>query len=153
MQKSFMSGLIVVIAMISGLTISTHAQDASFSDPQSPITSSRASHTTAADSAAILKQWVSLNVRNVTLETALRELSRQVNQRLVYEETVSSIPVRVSLQANRLTLETALRRILDGTGVEIVVTPSGQSVVLRHGQGIQIGTITGRVIDSTSREG
>jgi TonB-dependent SusC/RagA subfamily outer membrane receptor len=82
--------------------------------------------------APVLRSLVTLDLRNVTLHTALREISRQMGGRLMFDESVTSLSHRVTLTGTRVSSGRALREMLQGTNVEIFVSQGGQLVLLKN---------------------
>ena len=107
--------------------------------------------------APLLRLVIALDLRDVPLSTALRELSRHMGGRLMYDESVSAIPRRVTLQSAQVSAGSALRRMLEGTDVEIFVSQGsqgGQLVLLKRVMPAVASAdsmpITGRVIDAAT---
>jgi TonB-linked SusC/RagA family outer membrane protein len=99
---------------------------------------------------AVLRRVIALSLEDVSFEDALREISTRAGQFVAYDETVSSVRKRVTLRASRITVGEALRRVLEDTGVEMQLSPSGQSILFKRTPvvpqpGRQTGTVTGRV--------
>ncbi|MBI4544229.1 MAG: TonB-dependent receptor plug domain-containing protein, partial [Gemmatimonadetes bacterium] len=108
-----------------------------------------------------LDRLVSLRLRNVPLETALENLARAAALRLSFSRDLLPLDRRVSLERERLPAGAALRLLLDGTGVEVSVTRSGQ-VVLAPGPApaalaAQVAAgpawVGGRVVDAVTGVG
>ena len=99
----------------------------------------------------LLQRRISLDLRRVSLQVALREIARRADDQIMYDATVSSIPKEITLTAPQTTIGEALRAILDGTPVEIFVSASGRLILLKrvalNQPTQQTGTATGRVTD------
>lgn len=79
-----------------------------------------------------LERRVSLNVRNVPLKDALKEIDRQANLGLAYTPRVVPLENRVTIHADSITAGDALARVLKGTGVKVVVTPSETVMLVKE---------------------
>lgn len=103
--------------------------------------------------APLLRQLITLDLRDAPFAEALQEVSHQLGGRLMYDEAAASVQRRVTLQAKEIRAGEALERILAGTGLE-VVTSDGGSVILvkpaprRAAQ--DSATVRGRVVDAAS---
>src|SRR5690606_35051440 len=80
-------------------------------------------------SAPVLRQLISLHLRDAPLEEALTAITRQVSGRLMFEDVADSIDRRVTLTEKEISVREALDRVLQGTNLEVVV-PNGGSLVL-----------------------
>lgn len=106
--------------------------------------------------APLLRSVVSLDLRNVTLRDALREISERMGGRLMYDESVTALKHRVTLRESEVSLGRALRRILDGTDVQVFVSQGasgGQLVLLKRvapPPPVDSTTLRGVVVDSAS---
>ena len=106
--------------------------------------------------APLLRSVVSLDMRNVPLRDALREISARMGGRLMYDESVTALRHRVTLRDEQISLGRALRRILEGTDVEVFVSQGsqgGQLVLLKRvapPPPVDSVTVRGVVSDSAS---
>lgn len=105
----------------------------------------------------LLRSVIALDLRDVPLRTALREVSRQMGGRLMYDESVMALPHRVTLQREQISTGRALREMLEGTDVEIFVSQASQAgdlVLLKRivppRPAQDSVTITGRVVDEAT---
>jgi outer membrane receptor protein involved in Fe transport len=98
---------------------------------------------------AVLGRVVSLRVEHATIASVLAELQRQTGFTFAYDP---HFPVTrpVTLEASSITVAAALGAILVGTGVDVVLTPTGH-VWLReseaHTPHVQDGALAGRITD------
>jgi hypothetical protein len=86
-----------------------------------------------ADSTLLLVA-VTLDVRNAPLNNALRELSRQVAGRILYDNSVTANAKPVTYRAKDVSLLEALTAVLDGTETDVVLSENGRLVVLKKRQ-------------------
>ena len=82
--------------------------------------------------AAALDRMVSLDLRDVELNVALKEINRQANLGLAYSPRVVPVDRRVTIRGEHLTAGEALRAVLRGTGVEAVVSAAGTVMLVRR---------------------
>src|SRR5687768_14154343 len=106
--------------------------------------------------APLLRSVVSLDLRNVPLRDARRQVSAHMGGRLMYDESVTSLKHRVTLRDDEISLGRALRKILEGTDVEVFVSQGaqgGQLVLLKRvapPPPVDSVTVRGMVTDSAS---
>ncbi len=103
-----------------------------------------------------LDRMVSLDLRDVTLEAALREIGRQSGVALVYSRTFVPLTRRVTIEASHVTVRDALWRVLEGTGFAAGLGVGGSVVIEQRpadgsSRRIQVGTIVGRVTDAKTQ--
>lgn len=108
---------------------------------------------------AVLDELIRLDLDDVRLTRALDEAAAQAGVRIAYASDVIPSDARVSLRADRITLRAALVQMLDGTGLDVLVSRSGNLFVVRRSDGddggqngsaaarAQAGTITGTVTE------
>jgi TonB-linked SusC/RagA family outer membrane protein len=159
--------LVVLIALLSALgSRAAPAQERATAAAESAALSG-AELTMGAGSdlnAPLLRSVVSLDLRDAPLREALRDLSREMGGRLMYDESVTSIPHRVTLRSEKIRSGQALRAILAGTDVAIFVSDGGQLVLLkrvppggrsareRSPSVLDSVTVSGYVVDSATGE-
>jgi outer membrane receptor protein involved in Fe transport len=106
---------------------------------------------------AVLRQRISLDLEDVTLEEALTSISRQAGLRLMYSKAVVPLESRVRLQAKGITVAGALTEVLFDAGVDVLLTANGQAVLTRRAVTakveVQGGSIVGRVTDAKTGQG
>lgn len=110
---------------------------------------------TAGESGApLLRQLITLDLRDVPLGEALREISRQLGGRLMYDASVNALSHHVTLQREDISAGQALREILTGTGLEVVVPSGGSLILLKQAAPKRVVQDTvalrGRVVDAGS---
>ncbi len=105
----------------------------------------------------LLMRRITLHLENVTLDTALIAIMHEARLRLVYSRTVLPMEKRVSLKAEDITVAGALGELLVDLDVDVLFNQHGQAMLVPRSQTAAavrfVGTLTGRVSDSTSREG
>lgn len=104
----------------------------------------------------VLRRRVSLHLTDVRLDEALRALADRAGMHLSYSKAFVPLNQRMTLDVNGITVAAAFTEILFDAGVDVVLSSGNQATLTRRtasreSQGV--GTITGRVTDSTSREG
>ena len=104
-----------------------------------------------------LERPVTLRLRRVALETALREIERQAGVSLLYSRTFVPLKKLVSVEGTDIAVREALRLALHGTGI-VAVMGSGGAIVLEEAREERnrkrrAGGIVGRVTDATTGAG
>jgi len=99
------------------------------------------------DTLSPLDRIVSVDLQGVALKTALHEIAAQANVRLEYSSRFVPIDKLVSVRVTNVTVRAALSEALQGTDVEIVLTPA-RSILLVKRQAR--GRISGEVKDSAT---
>lgn len=128
-------------------------------DQGSSSSSSRSQGSRQKSARNVLQTPVTLNLQNVTLDSALHEIDRQAKLGLFYSERVVPVKSRVSINVRGVSAKEALESVLSGTGVILKENPDGKVTLVSGssstGNGSQQGTgeIKGRVVDSVSGEG
>ncbi|HVH66612.1 MAG TPA: TonB-dependent receptor [Gemmatimonadales bacterium] len=161
----------IVAVLVAGLTLAAQTGSARAQDPTDGVpvgadgprflalatgrSSAAAPRWTDASGAAVLRQPISLDLRDVPLGDALATIARQAGLRLTYSAAVVPLDRRVTLSASQLTVGAVLSAVLYDTGVDVVLTSNGQAALVQRGalDGLQTGTIAGRVTDSLSGQG
>jgi TonB-linked SusC/RagA family outer membrane protein len=120
---------VVVVALLLQLSPVAAAQQ--------PDTASRADSVSKANAAPRLQNGlppmqrvISLNASNVRLETVLDEIDRQAGIELQYTARVVPVNRRITVHLTRVPVATALDSVLVGTGVHVVVTPTGRVMLV-----------------------
>lgn len=93
---------------------------------------------------AVLRRRISVALRNVPLEQALKTIAAKSGLDLAYSRTVVPLDRPVHLEAREITTAAALIEVLFDTGIDVVFSPSGRAVLVRRSEAL--GTISGRVI-------
>ena len=121
-----------------------------------------------------LNTVISLRLKELSLEEALRSIAEKADLDLVYGSENVSIEKEVSLNLEHVTAQEALKEVLRGTELGLMKLRGGQIVIVRQQDqaarrveparlpmrppakteplALQTGTITGTVVDSTSGE-
>jgi TonB-linked SusC/RagA family outer membrane protein len=102
-----------------------------------------------------LERVVSLDLRDVTLRTALKEIDRQANLHLAYSPRVVPVDRHVTIRKDSATVKEALSELLRGTEVIPVVTSAGNVMLVRTeaqraAPVAAEGVVWGRVVDSAT---
>jgi outer membrane receptor protein involved in Fe transport len=103
---------------------------------------------------AVLSRVVSLHVEHTTIRNLLADIHRQTGLMFAYDPHFPATRP-VTLDAESITVAAALGAILIGTGVDVVLTPTGHVWFTGSYSGtprLQEGTIVGKVIDKQSDE-
>ena len=109
------------------------------------------------DARGAADRMVDVDLKDVPLASALKEIAGRGQLRLTYSPDVLPKDRRVSIRATEVPVADALQRALRGTGLEVRVSPRGDATVFRpartSGQVTEIeagriqGTIAGRVTE------
>jgi TonB-linked SusC/RagA family outer membrane protein len=105
------------------------------------------------------KKLFTFELHNVTLKTALDNISAQTGVELLYGSKVVPINRRVSLVAQQISVTDALKRVLRGTGIDIRVVQDGQILLVKSDSDStseasqHTGIIRGTVTDVTTKHG
>src|SRR5436309_3202990 len=108
-----------------------------------------------ASNAAVFRQRISLDLRDLPLGEALSVIARRAGLRLTYSAAVVPLDTPVTLSASNLTVGAVLSAVLYDTGVDVLLTAHGQAVLVKRGilDEPQVGAVVGRVSDSISGHG
>src|SRR6059036_3048833 len=126
-----------------------------FLTPAEPGSNEVGSRWSDASNAAVLRQQISVDLKDVRLGDALAEIARKAGLRLTYSAAVVPLDVPVTLSAANLTVGAVLSAVLYDAGVDVLLTSRGRAALVKRGSldGFQGGTVTGRVTDSLSGQG
>lgn len=148
---------VVLLALVGSSTRSLAGQEVGeqLADrgPRFLLASAVTAKPTAVDAASVpvLRQRISVDLDDVTLEQALTAITRDAGLRLVYSKGVVPLESRVRLQASNITVAGALIEVLMGAGVDVMLTGKGQAVLVKRAPAgpVQLapGSIAGRVTD------
>ncbi|MGH7471901.1 MAG: carboxypeptidase regulatory-like domain-containing protein, partial [Longimicrobiales bacterium] len=86
----------------------------------------------AARAPAATRAPVTVALNNVTLESALQEIARQAGLGISYRPELPRLDRRVSLQATGMPAAEALLRVLEGSGLELLVAEHGRTLMLQQ---------------------
>lgn len=113
-----------------------------------------------ADVEALLNRKVTLDLKGVSLDRAIRAVSALAHATVLADQSaISRYDRPVSLHANDEPIRTVFERLLSGTTLRVVGRPHDRLVVTDAGAAIAVdsvpagATITGRVVDSTTGRG
>lgn len=105
---------------------------------------------------SLLRQLITLDLTNATVGEALREVSRQLGGRLMFDEGANAIATRVEIQESEIAVGQALQRILAGTELQVSSTNRGGVLLIKQPQPavapVDTVNVRGRVVDSSSGE-
>jgi outer membrane receptor protein involved in Fe transport len=103
-----------------------------------------------ASGASVLQRRVSLDLRDVPMGVALRQVASQAGLDLSYDKSVLPVARRVSLHAQELTVVAALTEILVESGLDVAVGRGGQLGLVRKmpAAAADSGAVAGRVTDA-----
>ncbi|HXC26003.1 MAG TPA: TonB-dependent receptor plug domain-containing protein, partial [Gemmatimonadaceae bacterium] len=104
---------------------------------------------------------VTLVVRDSTLEYTVRAIAHQAHLRPFFDKASPAFSRRTAVRLVNANVSDAFATVLQGTGLVAVVTPDGESVVIRAQSGVipdhraqsAVGVVSGRVTDSASGQG
>jgi outer membrane receptor protein involved in Fe transport len=109
-----------------------------------------------ASSAPVLQRRVTLNLADVTIDEALKEITRQVDLEISYSPRIVPLERRVSLYVRDVTTAAALAQILSGLHVDVSLTAGGGLALVPQRQrprvqmSVDTGAVTGRVKDTAN---
>src|SRR6266516_2452625 len=96
-----------------------------------------------------LRRSIALDLKDVSVKQALREIGRRGGIEIAYGDDVLRARARVSLQVGEITVQDAVVTALAGTGLEAFVSLRGTTILVRAGSEAQGDTLAGRVTDTT----
>ncbi len=128
--------------------------------PAMPTDAARAAGSAMqAESTKPLDRMVTLDLENVRLNDALKEINRQARLGLAYTPRVVPVDRRVTIKEASISAGAALERVLRGTGAKAVVTEAGTVTLVKQGRKGEreaeaekagIGVVMGRVLDAAN---
>ena len=104
----------------------------------------------------VLRNRLSLDFDSVSLGDALKRVASEAGLKLAFSDAVIPLSKPVHLRAEGITVAAALTELLLDADVDILFSTSGQAVLIRQSETRRrqaappVGSITGRVIDSTT---
>src|SRR5207249_2495764 len=99
---------------------------------------------------APLRRSIALDLKDVSIKQALREIGRRGGIEIAYGDDVLRARAQVSLQVGEITVQDAVVTVLAGTGLEAFVSLRGTTILVRAAsEPAQGDTLTGRVTDTT----
>jgi hypothetical protein len=106
--------------------------------------------------AVMLRRRVSLDLANVTLDEALKEITRQADLEISYSKALLPNSTSVSLHAQDITVTAALTEVLLDAGVDVAVARRGHLALVKRvveasePEVVDSGAIVGRVTDKAT---
>jgi len=99
---------------------------------------------------------ISLNIQNLTLEQALREIARETGLRLSYRGDIMVGEKTVSLQENSISVSEALTTVLENTGLDYKFSQNGY-LLITEAEELMVeqifqDTVRGTVVDAQTGE-
>jgi TonB-dependent SusC/RagA subfamily outer membrane receptor len=149
MQRKMVAAMVAVLAWFSA---GDAQQRGNLSLPPTAFIEADVSTERVELGAATLRQVISLDLQDASFEDALREVSRQIGGRLMYDEAARSVDRRLTLRQDGIAVGEALKQMLAGTDLE-AIAPAGASLILLKRVAppavVQdtTGTIRGRVVE------
>jgi len=105
---------------------------------------------TGGTTVAPLRRTISLDLKDMSIRQALREIGRRGGIEIAYGDDVLRARDRVSLQLEQIAVQDAVVLALAGTGLEAFVSLRGTTILVRAGSAAAQGdSLTGRVTDTT----
>jgi TonB-linked SusC/RagA family outer membrane protein len=150
--------LLAIVGCALTATARLAAQDTTATPPPSAPQLPADAPAQGPEAAGPLARKVSLELRNVRLGDALKEIDRQAQLGLAYSPRVVPLDRRVTIKASDITAGEALQRALEGTGVEVQVGQTGTVFLVKpepssDRAGVRgVGAIGGQVLDSATHE-
>ncbi len=103
--------------------------------------------------ASPLERHVTVHLRDVSLAQALRTLEALGGVRVSFSSDIVPVTKQVSVDLDDGTLREAFRRVLEGTGLEVLVQAGDHLVLVKApSDPVQGGTVTGRVTDAKTQQ-
>lgn len=93
---------------------------------------------------------VTLSLKNATVADAVSAVARQVGLSLTYDPALPGLDRTVSVTVTRAAAAAAILRILDGTPIQAMVSPSGQVVLVSRAPPRRAGVVEGTVRDAAT---
>ena len=98
----------------------------------------------------VLRARLTLDLRDVSLKTALKVISAESGLELVYSDDVLPVGTPIRLRADGITVAAALTEVLVDADVDVVFDASGRAALVRRAKQVllQRGRVSGRVTDA-----
>lgn len=153
MRRSIRTVVLLGLAFAGIASERASAQDATGSGPQFLLAVRQPSKPPVlvdAASVPVLRRRISLELSDVSRGEALAAISRASDLRLVYANGVVPRDGQVRLHAREITVAAALTEALLGAGVDVLITPGGNVVLVKRVAVIapMVGGVSGRVTDA-----
>jgi outer membrane receptor protein involved in Fe transport len=143
----------VVVAMLAPAAGARGQSQLATRGPRFLMAGSRSGGERDASDAPVLRRRVSLDLNGVTVDDALKELSRQAGLELAYSPRVVALDQPVTLKARDITVAAALTEILLDVAVDVSVTAGGHLALVQRPRvpaplPADTGAVVGRVTDA-----
>ncbi|PYP14746.1 MAG: hypothetical protein DMD52_12840, partial [Gemmatimonadetes bacterium] len=139
---AFASGTALVFAPIAAL----RAAQGPDADSLTTLVAASTWVPTGGTTVAPLRRTISLDLKDMSIRQALREIERHGGIEIAYGDDVLRARNRVSLQLEQITVQDAVVMALAGTGLEAFVSLRGTTILVRAGSAVAQGdSLTGRV--------
>jgi TonB-dependent SusC/RagA subfamily outer membrane receptor len=104
---------------------------------------------------------ISLSVTDSTLEYVIHDIARQAHMQVAYDRLRVTLSRRLTVRLTDVNVSDALSKVLQGSGLVAMITPNGETIVIRERVGAsQVvggrfagGIVVGHVTDSASGQG
>jgi outer membrane receptor protein involved in Fe transport len=149
--------LVAALSLSPPAAVGQRPVELAFADPQPHFVAAWApKKPREAERSAVLAQRLSLELANVSIDAALKELANQAGLDITYSPAVLPRDKRVTIGASDIAMVTALTEILFRSGLDVVVDRDGALalVVCRHpaprGETQDTASMVGRVTDKAT---
>ena len=152
--------LAIQLTLVGATSRSASAQQLAISRPAHVVRFS--APPTIDDAPVVLRQPITLQLKDVTLERALREVTGQAGIALSYSRSVVPLSRRVSINVENGSVLEALGQLLTGVGVELWISDTGRMVLVpetppteaveNRRSDAQQATVTGRATGGDTNE-
>ena len=155
-NSTLLAFLFVAGALTPGAALGQGAMELAIAGPQPHFVAAWAPRKEReAERSAVLAERVSLELRGVSLDAALKALTNRAGLRITYSRAVLPAGKRVTISARDVAVVTAMTEMLFRSGLDVVVDRDGALalVVCRHppapleAEVQDTGTVVGRVTD------
>ncbi len=147
-------GLVAVLIVASWVAgaVTARAQELAAADraPRFYLASAHSPTLRDAGNAPMLRRRIAVSLERVPVGAALETIAAQANLRLLYSRDLLPTGSRVSLRADDITVTAALTEVLLDTGLDVVLSPSGQMTLVKRVPRevpAPMGAVVGRVTD------
>jgi len=149
--------LVAALSLSPPAAVAQQPVEIAFADPQPHFVAAWApKKPRETERSAVLVRRLSLELADVTLDSALKELTTQAGLNITYSPAVLPAGKRVTIEAGDIAVVTALTEMLFRSGLDVVVDRDGALalVVCRHpaprAEILDSGTIVGTVTDKAT---
>ena len=152
--RKILPNLATIVLAASGVHAQSASQDPAAQAPRFLLLQEASGAPVPVDpqQAQALLRRISLDLPEATLGEALGVISSRSGLRLMYSTTVAPLDRQVRLQAENVTVGAALTQVLQGTGIDVMLTGQDEAVLVRQEAPRaptqpKSGAITGRVVE------